>query len=52
MQSTTCDINGDGTISVEDAQCILKFYTATVAGLEPVWPDGVKDPRYPEKPAA
>ena len=52
MQSTTCDINGDGTISVEDAQCILKFYTATVAGLEPVWPDGVKDPRYPEKTAA
>ena len=39
-------------ISVEDAQSILKFYTATVAGLEPVWPDGVKDPRYTDKPAA
>ena len=52
MQSTLCDINGDGEVSVDDAQYILKFYTATVAGLEPVWPDGVKDPRYTEKAAS
>ena len=43
MQSVICDITGDGSLTVEDAQYILKFYTANVAGLNAVWPDGVEE---------
>jgi hypothetical protein len=49
MQKTVCDIDGDGKLSVSDVQYVLMFYTDTVAGKTPKWPDGAPDHRYAGK---
>ena len=42
-QKNAADINGDGEVSVEDAQLILRYYTEkTVAGKDITWDDLLK----------
>lgn len=47
QQTALCDIDGDGALTAADTQQILLFYLETMIGGEPVWPDGIRDARYP-----
>ena len=35
--SVFCDADGDGEITVGDAQCVLQYYTETLAQKTPSW---------------
>ncbi len=45
--SVFCDADGDGTVGVEDAQCVLQYYTDALAGKQPSWQALAGNPDVP-----